>query len=462
MLGLTIVVLVAAVFSIPADAHTRAAVRVPQQGVTKDAIEIVLVIPDIDALKAKGVSSNSTNESFATKFTAYVDAFGPINGRKVNVKTIGWDPIDPTSFDKVCTEATLDSKPFVVVNGTGYQTAAIPCIAIDNKTPFVYGDQVSTQVQNAAGKNLVAMREPTEVTAATAAAIFGKQKLIPKTAKIGILSNNEPTLKAGADTLESLLKKQGFDVVSKVEINGLSSNLGTIFGGASAAADTMKAAGVDTVIHTQSFSTLRPFFTQAERIGAGFKYFGMDAQASGCQPSADSVRELPESAGGLQCVTAHDFKALPDGSGIEEDSAFEAECREQFDAATGKASVPGSYGQEIGGTVVAEDFPDKECTIANVLLSAIKKAGKNLTWDKVYANIMATTKAPVAYGSDGQGGFSKKKPYVMKKAQVVELRYATDDTPKDANGLYNGCPLATTCFVPKVFGAQQWFPLQTG
>ena len=95
-------------------------------------------------------------------------------------------------------------------------------------------------------------------------------------------------------------------------------------------------------------------------------------------------------------------------------------------------------------------------------MPAIKKAGTNLTWDKVYVNIIGTTKAPVAYGSDGQGGFSKKKPYIMKKAQVVELRYATDDTPKDANGLYNGCPLATTCFVPKVFGAQQWYPLQTG
>ena len=88
VVGLAVAGLFAAV-SIPAGAHTRASVPAAQQGVTKDAIEIILVIPDIDALKAKGISSNSTNESFATKFTAYVDAFGPINGRKVNVKTIG-------------------------------------------------------------------------------------------------------------------------------------------------------------------------------------------------------------------------------------------------------------------------------------------------------------------------------------------------------------------------------------
>ena len=447
--------------ALPAGASTRKAVPAAQQGVSKDAIEIVLLIPDIDTLKSKGISSNSTNESFTKKFTSYVDAFGPINGRKVNVTVLGWDPIDATSFDKVCTQATQDNKPFVVVNGTGFQSAAIPCIAVDNKTPFVYGDSVSTGVQKAAGKNLVAIREPTEVTAAATAAIIAKEKMIPKTAKIGILSNNEPTLKAGGDKLEALLKKQGYNIASKVEINGLSSNLGTIFGGSQAAADTMKAAGVDTVIHTQSFSSLRPFFTEADKIGAKFAYFGMDTQASGCQPDSDNVRDMPQSVDGMQCITATDFKSLPDLSGLKADSAFEAKCRQQYDAGSGQKSLPGSYGQEIGGVVYAEDFPAKECNVANLLLPAIKKAGKNLTWDKVYANIMNTTKAPMAYGSEGEGGYGKNKPYLPTKAQVAVLHYAKSDTPKDANGLYNGCPLPTTCFVPKTFGTQQWFPLPT-
>jgi hypothetical protein len=86
---------------------------------------------------------------------------------------------------------------FVVVNGTGYQTASIPCISVDNKTPFLYGDMAANVVLEASGKNLVTLQPPPEVTAATAADIINKQQLIPKTAKIGILSNNEPTLKAG-------------------------------------------------------------------------------------------------------------------------------------------------------------------------------------------------------------------------------------------------------------------------
>ena len=93
--------LVAALLAAPAAARTRTAVRAAQQGVTNDEIQVVLITPDIDALKAKGVQSRSSNASFAEKFTAYVDAFGPINGRKVVVKQIGWDPIDPTSYDRV-------------------------------------------------------------------------------------------------------------------------------------------------------------------------------------------------------------------------------------------------------------------------------------------------------------------------------------------------------------------------
>ena len=141
--GFVIFGMVAALSAVPATARTRTVVPAAQQGVTKDEIQIVLVTPDIDALKAKASSRGSSNASFAQKFTAYVDAFGPINGRKVVVKQIGWDPIDPTSYDRVCTEATQDNKPFVVVNGTGYQTASIPCISVDNKTPFVYGDMAA-------------------------------------------------------------------------------------------------------------------------------------------------------------------------------------------------------------------------------------------------------------------------------------------------------------------------------
>jgi hypothetical protein len=454
--------LIAALFAIPASAHSRSAAPAAQQGVTKDQIDVVLVYPDIDGLKAKGIQSRSSNKGFADKFTAYVDAYGPINGRKVNVISIPWDPIDPTSFDKVCTEATQDNKPLMVVNGTGYNTSAFPCIAIDNKTPYVTGDEASKQLLKAAGKNLVTLREPTEVTATTGANIYSSEKIIPKTAKIGIVSNNQPELKAAADTFEAARKKKGYDVVGKVEINGLSSNLGTISQGASAAADTLKAAGADTIIQAQSFQAVKPFFTQSEKIGATWKYYALDTQGNGCRPSGSAAAQLPKSAAGMLCVTPNDFPTKPDLSGIKTDTSVEAKCRAEYEKATGLTTTPGMYsgGAVINGVTYENDFPETECNLANVVLPAIKKAGKNLTWDKVYSNILNTTSAPAAHMSDGTGGFAKDKLYFPKKAQVVELHYADKDTPKDAaSGLYNGCNTPASCWVPKVYGSKQWFPL---
>jgi hypothetical protein len=443
-----------------AQARSSSAAPRAAQGVSKDQIDMVVLYPDIDALKAKGIQSRSSNEGFLKQFTGYVDAYGPINGRKVNVTGIAWDPIDATSYDKACTAATQDNKPFVVVNDTGYLTSAVACIAIDNKTPMAIGDPASETLRKAAGKNLVLLREPTEIMATNAVDIIAKGKLIPKTAKIGILSNNEPSLKVAGEKLASGLKKKGYDVASTVEINGLSSDLGVISRGAQAAVATFQAAGVDTVIHDQSFSAIRPFFNEAARTQANFKNLAIDAQASMCSPTAEGVGSYSESVGSLECITSWSNKALPDKSGLAPDTAFEAKCREDYDASLGIKSTPGSAGnEEINGVVYDADFPAGSCNLANILLPAIKKAGKNLTWDKVYANIQAT-KGPAAYMSEGQGEYGKDKPYFPTKLHVLKLNYANQDTPKDANGLFAGCPTPVNCWVPVVSNGQEWYPIK--
>ena len=39
------------------------------------------------------------------------------------------------------------------------------------------------------------------------------------------------------------------------------------------------------------------------------------------------------------------------------------------------------------------------------------------------------------------------------------LNAATTSTPKDANGLYNGCPAPVNCWIPQVVDGQEWFPI---
>jgi hypothetical protein len=457
--GLAVAGLVAGLLSGPAGAATPRAA----QGVSSDTIEVVVIVPDLDTLRAKGINvGNQSNADFVKRISASFDAYGPINGRTIDVKTVAWDPLDATSFDKACTQATQDNKPFVVINGSGYNIASIPCIAIDNKTPFISGDLAYGAMFKAAGKNLLTLGLPAEVAATDTAKLIAATKAIPKTAKIGILSNNRPEVRSASDTLADQLKKRGYDVASKVEVNGLAADAGVLGQGASAAADTFQAQGVDTVFNPQAWPAMQATLAEADKIGAKFKVYAFDGQANTCTPF--SATRTPAVAVGATCVTVWDARTDPSKTKIKPDNALEAKCRKAFEKATGTATLPGgsSGPQTIGGVSYPGDLAPNECTIASFLLPAIKKAGKALTWDKVYANIMATTNGPAAFMSQGKGGFGKNKPYFANPTMHFEdMAGATADTAKDANGLYNGCAIPANCWIPKLVNGKEWFDLSS-
>jgi hypothetical protein len=429
--------------------------------VTKDEIDLVILIPDLDTLKAKGINvGDLSNEEFVKRFSAYTDAYGPINGRKVVVKPVAWDPLDATSFDKACIAATQDSKPLAVINGTGFEASAFPCIAVDNKTPLITGDMAYNALYKEAGKNLLTLGLSAEVAATSAADLIAKTKAIPTSAKIGIISNNRPQIKAAGDTLEARLKKHGYDVVEKVELNGLSADSGIQARESAAAADTFQAKGVDTVFNLQTWTQMNGFLGEVTKNNLNFKLYALDGQANTCTPT--SVARTASTVVGATCITAWSAKPLPTKDGMKPDNALEAKCRKQYDAVFDPNSLPGGGAGStvVGGVTYPGDIAPNECTIASVLLPAIKKAGKNLTWDKVYANLIATTDAPAAYMSNGKGGFGKNKPYFANPIMHFEtVSGASADTAKDAKGLYNGCALPANCWIPTLVNGQEWFDM---
>ena len=420
-----------------------------------------LARPDIDAIIRRGIDVGAiSNEGLAARFKAYVDAFGPINGRKVNVEIVGWDPLDPTDFDKACTRATIDTKPFVVVNGSGYRDSSIPCLAIDNATPFMTGDMVGGETQKAAGKNIVALQLPPEVAAKNAARIVDETKQLPKNAKIGILANDIPAPKLAGETLEKELKKRGYNVVSKVNAAGLVGDPGQLRTTTGQAALTFQAEGVDTVFNVESFNPVPSFFAEASKVGYKPKMFAIDGQSTTCNAAGVARFEVPEAD--ITCITAFDDAAALDGKGVHADNEFEAKCQKEFDAYRNVKSHPGgpSAGKTVNGVKYEEDYPPNECMLANLLLPAMKKAGKNLTWDKVQKNIMAVEKGPAAYMSDGAGGFSAKRPYYVNKMQFTKYVDAGASTPQSPDGSYGGCVIPVPCLVPQTVDGQQWFPIK--
>ena len=457
--GLTIVGLVGASLSVSAGASARTA----QQGVTDDEIQVIALVADLDGLRSKGLIAQPklTTGNLLKRWQGYADAYGPINGRKVVVKGVTWDPLDTTTFDKACIQATQDNKPFVIVNGNGFRPSAVSCITVDNKTPVILGDPMYNALFQASGDNLFGLLPPSDAIAPATANVVAKQNLIPKTAKIGILSGNEPGIKAGGDALEAALKKAGYNVPSKVEVNINSADAAIMNRESGAAVATMKAAGVDTVFIAIPFTSSQGYFQEVNRSNAGFKSFVLDGSSSMCTIFAAS--RIPLDAAGIPCLTTADTRAVSTKDGVKKDTAAEAKCRTTFDKTFAETSQPGVPSGDItaGGTTYVEDFASNECQIMNLLLPAIEKAGKKLTWAKVAKNLEKTS-GPAVYASGGSGSYTPKKHYFNDNVHLVTLAAANAQTAKDANGLFNGCPAPVNCWIPQLIDGEEWFSMESG
>ena len=197
-------------------------------------------------------------------------------------------------------------------------------------------------------------------------------------------------MKAAGDAVEAALKKNGIEVVEKVELNGLASDAAIIRNGAAQAADTFQAKGADTVFNVQSLTQVGAMYD--EMVKSEHQLQGVLRRRSGQHVRGQRRRPRAASMKGMTCVTIWDTKATPTKDGLKPDNKLEASCRKAFDTGTGKTTQPGgpSGGITINGKFYQEDISPMECTMANLLLPAIKKAGKTVTWDKVYKNMMAT------------------------------------------------------------------------
>jgi len=475
--GVVLVGLVGAATVVPAGAAARTQA---QQGVTDSEITVVAIVSDLDGLRSRGfqLGAKLTTGNLLKRWQGYADVFCKqaaadgikgvkvsgnnctINGRKIVVKPAVWDPIDATTFDKACIQATQDNKPLVVVQGNGFRQSSIGCITVDNKTPFVFGESVYAALNKASGNRLLTLGVEAEANAKATVALIKKTEYIPATAKNCILGGNEPGLKAAADALEKDLKKAKYTVSQRVDVNTLNADPTAQNRESAAAVATFKSAGCDTVFVVIPFTASQGYYQEAARSNAGFKTLIFDAATSLCTQFGAS--RTPAEVAGAPCVTTWDTRAVPAKNAIKADNAFEKQCRTDFDAFMGGKSLPGVPAGDIviqNGPTYSEDFAPGECTIMSFLVPAIAKAGKNLTWDKVYDQIIASGKGPAAYMSDGEGEFAKNKPYYATKIHVQVLNTANANTPKDANGLFNGNPAPVNAWVPVLIDGKEWFPV---
>ena len=432
-----------------------------------DQYDIVVLVADLDGLRSQGVDlpEKLTTANLAKRWQVFFDSYGKVNGKTFNVIPVTWDPIDPTSFEETCTKATQDNQPFAVMNGNGYRQSSVGCITVDNDTFMFFGEGGYGDLYKASGKNLVTLGLPGDAAARASVQIADKQKFFPKTAKIGILSSNEPGIKAAGDTAEKEFTKAGYDVVEKIEINTVGQDAAGTQRDAAASVPTFQAAGADSIVVLVPFTTSPAFFDEAQKSGAGFKYMLLDAASSLCTQFGASRTPAIIASAAVPCVTTWDTRALPTKDGVKADNAFEAKCRKVFDAGFNEKTVPGVPAgdtTDAAGQTLTEDIPPNECTMVDLYVKALKKAGKNATPQDVYDALLTIKKSPAAYMSNGTGGFGKNKPWFATQVHVELLNPASTATAPDANGLYNGCPAPVNCWVPQEVDGTEWVTVQSG
>ena len=165
----------------------------------------------------------------------------------------------------------------------------------------------------------------------------------------------------------------------------------------------------------------------------------------------------------MPCVTTWDTRAVTAKNAVKKDNAYEAKCRKTMDATMNETTQPGVPAGDItdaSGQTLTEDLAPNECVMADLFVQALKKAGKNPTTDKLYDAFLTLKNNGAAYMSNGEGGFSKNKTYFADQVHLETLNQASTQTPKDANGLYNGCPAPVNCWVPQPIAGSEWFPVQ--
>jgi hypothetical protein len=225
---------------------------------TGDVLQIVQVRQKLEELVkiGFGIEVGDTNDIFQA-FADEMNKCGGIGGHKVEMKTVEFSPLDPTTREKICVGATEDNKAFVVVNSTGLQGPPVSCIGVDKKTVYIGTQGAANDDYKAAGGRIVTIDATLEGSLKNMADYLLANKLLDGK-KIGVVSGDLSGLdKVVQGGLVDYLKGKGQNVASVQVIGcGGKSSCGD---GVQAAVEDMKNKGVDVLLPTLNIVSLPGF-----------------------------------------------------------------------------------------------------------------------------------------------------------------------------------------------------------
>jgi ABC-type branched-subunit amino acid transport system substrate-binding protein len=235
-------------------------------GVTADTITVVHVRQKLEELEKIGFSVPVGDpDDIVRVLFGEINKCGGINGRKVEVKTVEFSPLDPATREKVCVAATEDVKSFGVISGTGWAGPGVVCVAADKGTVVVSSTGVpEADYVTAKGRIVTADVTQEGSLRAMADAAIGKKALEGK--KVGVVAGDLNGLDKVVQTgLVDYLKSKGVNVVSFEVIACAGKSSCT--DGVATVVENMRNAGVEVLFPTLNIVSLPQLIKEAATQG---------------------------------------------------------------------------------------------------------------------------------------------------------------------------------------------------
>lgn len=379
------------------------------QGVTSTTIRIGIPVINFVALEAVGVKLNDGNFTDAYKaLTAYTNAHGGIDGRKVVPYFVETNPAVASSGTSSCSELTEDDKVFVVL------LPVYPdCYQVTHDTPVIDGELPGIVPPGAAPDFSLTppdtAYDPVELAAFNSRGVF-------KGKKVGIFYGT-PSDGPEAQVVQSALKKLHVDVVLNAGDSAPATDTVAVDQETNTIALRFKSAGINEVIAVGG-------------SGPNDWARGLQDNQSTYRPpwigtNATDIESYVASAKSGNSYLDNAMTSSPTLSGYQEwrDPAIQ-KCvdivRKAFPSdPIATPANPDSPQAAAQGADTTYSAVESACQNLAILSKIADRAGKNLT-------VASFTKAGYALknvsfpGSGGPVSFGKDQPYAIGPTIILE------------------------------------------
>ena len=338
-------------------------------GITADTVKIAVIWADFTNLVDLGfaVDLGDTVEQIQALVDG-VNAAGGVGGRMIEVTFHAQDPLEATSIDRTCLEATQDEEAFAVIATNGVGTDTNACVATDNETLYLSTQGArTTDFETSEERLFVFNFTESQLAELLVEYLDGEGELEGRT--IGIVTGDGPTGQEVTDTLDPALESAGYEVADSQTL--LCNDTETICEGYPVAVSAMADAGVDAVFSSLGALAYPGFVSEGANQGFRPQYYSFAAGSTADVVAKDMAVEGTDGAyeGALGIVVAPGNNNLAN-RGDEPEPEPNVGCNDILEEQAGYRL---EYRDDGNGAHA------NNCVVFQVLIAAIAAAGTNPT-----------------------------------------------------------------------------------